>query len=176
MKRLLTGRIERWLIVETRAMAAAGKRLTNESGLSFHCDCESAKSLLDRQDLVIAQGVLQYAPDPLQMLTGLFRLGFSYVYVTRTVVAVAGNATIDRPIFTRQETDLSAHGPGDLPIDLTDGKSSQPLTIVSLKSVSSAIPAAYDLLYWFDESDDRVLSIGGRLVRVRDIGFLAKKS
>jgi len=175
MKHLLPGRIVQWSIFETPAMAAAGNGLPNENGLSFHGDLESGTAALGRRDLAIAQGVLQYASDPLRMLSDLLRLGFSYVYVTRTVVAVGADAPIDRPIFTKQETDISAHGPGKLQGEMVDGKSSQPLVIAGLESISATISGACEILYWFDESDDRVLLIGGRLVTVRDIGFLAKK-
>ena len=168
-------RIEQWSIVETPAMAAAGSALTSEPGLSFHGDLESGASALNRKDLAIAQGVLQYSSDPLRMLTNLFRLGFSYVYLTRTVVAVESAARIDSPLFTQQETDISAHGPEKLPGDRVDRKSSQPLTITTLESISATVAGASRVLYWFDESDDRVLSIGGRLVTARDIGFLATR-
>lgn len=174
MKHLVPERIAQWSICETPAMAAAARSFTKEDALSFHSDLESATTTLVRRDLAIAQGVLQYASDPLQLLSDLLGLGFSYVYVTRTVVAVDADAAIARPIFTRQETDISAHGPGKLQGVTIDGRSSQPLTIVGLESISTAIAGA-ELLYWFDESDDRALSIGGRPVIVRDIGFLVKK-
>lgn len=176
VKNLLPERIARWSITETPAMAAAGNKFAKEDQLSFHSDLTSATSVLGRRDLAIAQGVLQYASNPLQLLRDLLELGFSYVYVTRTVVAVGANAAIAQPIFTRQETDISAHGPGKLEGAAIDGKSSQPLTIAGLESVSQTVSAAGELLYWFDESDDRVLTIGSRPVTVRDIGFLAKKS
>lgn len=174
MKHLLPERIAQWCICETPAMAAAAKSFTNEPDLSFHSDLESGTAALGRRDLAIAQGVLQYARDPLQLLSDLLRLGFSYVYVTRTVLAVDADAAIAGPIFTRQVTDISAHGPGKLQGVTIDGKTSQPLTITGLESISTRISGA-ELLYWFDESDDRVLSIGRRLVTVRDIGFLVKK-
>ena len=166
---MLPGRIRHWSIVETPAMAAAGQSLTNDPNLSFHSDLASAAKQLESRDLAIAQGALQYAGDPLQMLKDLFALELSYVYVTRTAVA-----NVDRPIFTKQETDLSAHGPGTLP-NAPDGKSSQPLTLVSRDALTSAVPANYEILFNFDESEERTLSISGRRVLVRDFGFLARK-
>ncbi len=166
MHLMLPGRIRHWSIVETPAMAAAGQSSPN---LSFHSDLASAAKQLESRDLAIAQGALQYAGDPVQMLRELFAFELSYVYVTRTAVA-----NVDRPIFTKQETDLSAHGPGTLP-NHPDGKSSQPLTLVSRAGLISAVPANYEILFNFDESDERTLSISGRPVLAREIGFLAHK-
>ncbi len=174
-KQLLPGRIEQWSIAETPAMAMAGRSLTNEPALSFHTDLASAASVLASRDLAIAQGALQYAGDPLQMLQDLFKLDLSYVYVTRTVVTNSEGQNVGTPIFTKQDTYLSAHGPGSLPATIADGRSSQPLTLVKCDSVFSSIPATYQLLFRFAESEDRSLSIGGRSVTVHDIGFLARK-
>lgn len=173
-KHLLPQRIARWSISETPAMAAAGEALTAEPDLSFHVDLESGAARLGRRDLAIAQGVLQYASAPLNMLSDLLRLGFSYLYVTRTVVAVGADAAIDQPIFTKQETEISAHGPGKLTGTAVNGKSSQPLTIVGLESILKTLSGEADPIYWFDEGADRVLLIGGQVVTVRDIGFLVK--
>jgi putative methyltransferase (TIGR04325 family) len=173
MRAFFPGRIGHWSIVETPAMVRAGQQIGNEAALSFHSDFASAISTLEQSDLAIAQGVLQYSSDPLQMMEELFRPGFSYVYVTRMPAAIEPD--MDGPLFTKQITDVSAHGPGRLKEGSEDGRSSQPLTIVSLKSIGERIPAAYELLYRFDESDDRILSIGGRSVTVREIGFLARR-
>lgn len=166
MQLMLPGRIRHWSIVETPAMAAAGQ---STQDLSFHSDLASAGKQLESRDLAIAQGALQYAGDPVQMLKDLFALKFSYVYITRTAVA-----NVDRPVFTKQETDLAAHGPGTLP-NAPEGKSSQPLTLVSRDALASAIPSTYEILFNFDESEERTLSISGRPVIARDIGFLAHK-
>jgi|GEM_PF-6882328 len=172
--RLLPGRIERWSIVETPAMAAAGKRLADSHKLSFHTDLDSAAAALETRDLGIAQGAVQYASDPLGLLKALFNLGLGYVYVTRTVAARSEGAEIQSPIYTKQETQLSAHGPGSLPAGMADSRSSQPLTIASENSIFSAIPQTYEVLWRFEESSDESRSIGGRTVTVHDIGFLAK--
>ena len=166
MQLMLPGRIRHWSIVETPGMAAAGQ---SSPDLSFHSDLASAAVQLESRDLAIAQGVLQYAGDPVQTLKDLFALEFSYVYITRTAVA-----NVDRPIFTKQETDLAAHGPGTL-TNAPDGKSSQPLTLVSRETLTSAIPANYEILFNFDESDERTLSISGRPVTAREVGFLARQ-
>lgn len=166
---MLPGRISHWSIVETPAMAAAGRSLNTDPNLSFHSDFASAAMQLKSRDLAIAQGALQYASDPLQTLKDLFALEISYVYVTRTAVT-----NVEAPIFTKQETELAAHGPGVLP-NAPNGSSSQPLTLVSYNALASAIPSNYELIFKFDESEDRTMLIGDRSVSVRDVGFLARR-
>src|SRR5688572_11810454 len=168
-KLMLPQRIRHWSISETPAMATAGQSLSDDPDLSFHNDITSAATRLESRDLAIAQGVLQYAGDPLQMLAGLFALEFSYVYVTRTAVA-----NVDGPVFTRQDTELSAHGPGQL-LNAPNGRSSQPMTLVSWEALAATLPAHYEVVLKFVESDERILSIGGHRIAVRDIGFLAHK-
>ena len=169
MQMLLPGRISHWAIMETPAMAAAGRSFVNDPLVSFHSDPTSAADDLDEPDLVIAQGVLQYAPDPLQMLRDLFALDFSFVYITRTAVS-----DVETPIVIKQKTDLAAHGPGILP-NAPSGKSTQPLTLVSFESLRAVVPSSYELLFNFSESPERTLTIDNRPVKARDIGFLARK-
>ncbi len=167
-KHLLPNRVRHWSIVETAAMAAAGRELTDDQELSFYSDLTSAAAGLESRDLAVAQGVLQYAADPLQMLNALCDLRFSFVYVTRTAVA-----DVESPLFIKQDTELAAHGPGRLP-NAPAGRSTQPMTLVSFDSLLSVIPAHYDVVYKFGESDARVLPIEGQRVTVRDVGFLAR--
>ena len=166
---MLPNRIRRWSIVETPAMAAAGRSLTTDTSLAFHSDAASAVQELETRDLAIAQGALQYAGNPLRLLTSLFEFEMSHVYITRTAVT-----NMDTPIFTRQVTRISEHGPGKMP-DAPNVDSSQPMTLVSAPALFGAIPSHYEIVFRFDESQDRTLSIGGRSVGVRDIGFLARR-
>lgn len=169
LKQLVPNRLRHWSILETAAMAAAGRTLNaGEPNLSFHAELPAAVEALKSRRLAIAQGVLQYTSDPLGVLQSLFALEFAYVYVTRTAVA-----DVDAPVFTRQETELASHGPGRLP-NAPAGKSSQPLTLVNMESLFSVVPANYELVFKFVESDDRFMSIGERRVTVRDAGFLAR--
>ena len=96
LNHLLPGRIKSWHVVETPAMAAAGRKLFQDDRLTFHDDLDTAVAQLESLDLLIAQGVLQYMRDPLQTLEALLKLGFAYVYITRTVVGDG----IQRPIIT----------------------------------------------------------------------------
>jgi putative methyltransferase (TIGR04325 family) len=168
-KHLLPDRVEHWSIVETAAMAAAGEALKNDPELTFHSDVNSALASLESHDLAIVQGTLQYVPDPPQLLNQLFATDIGYVYVTRTPVTA-----VTASIFTKQETDLAAHGPGKLP-NSPAGKSSQPLTLLNDATLFDAVPAAYEIVFRFEESGHRTLLIDDRAVEVRDVGFLARK-
>ncbi|HKU75327.1 MAG TPA: methyltransferase, TIGR04325 family [Pyrinomonadaceae bacterium] len=165
MESLLPGRVGHWSIVETPAMAAAGE---SNAKLSFHSDIGSATNKLASRDLAIAQGALQYAGDPSKTLADLCALQISYIYVTRTAVANA-----EAPIFTKQVTAIAAHGPGRLP-NAPDGSSSQPMTLVSFEALLGALPSNYEIIFKFEEGEERTVSVGGRLVTIRDIGFLAR--
>jgi len=79
--------IEKWHIVETPAMADAGKRHFQNSRLLFFSEIDEAVKKLERKNLIIAQGVLQYVRDPVKTLESLLKLEFDYVYVTRTLIS-----------------------------------------------------------------------------------------
>ena len=166
---LLPERIEQWSIVETQAMVAAGEALKNDPRLSFHTHVADALIPLSSRDLAIVQGTLQYVPEPEQLLSELFAHEFRYVYVTRTPVTA-----LNAPVFTKQETDLAAHGPGKLP-NAPPGKSSQPMTLLSDNALFAAITPAYEIVFRFEESEELALLIDDRGVGVRDVGFLARK-
>lgn len=167
----LPGRIKSWHVVETPAMAAVGRRLFQDDRLAFYDDLDTAVSQLKNLDLLIAQGVLQYIRNPLQALKALLKLGFAYVYITRTVIG----GGIERPIITKQVSNLSAHGPGAVPKGFADRKSSHPLTIVPFESIASRISVGHDILYSFVEGGSGSMRIGSRRVTTRTVGFLLEK-
>jgi len=161
--------IDQWSIVETPLMASAGNLVNDDPALSFHTDIDAALQALTSVDIVIVQGTLQYLPDPGQLLKNLFSSGIPYIYVTRTPVT-----NQNTPIITKQETDLSAHGPGTLP-NMADAKSTQPMTLLSQGLLFSFVPLAYEIVFTFNESEARMLPIGNSNLAVRDIGFLVRK-
>lgn len=172
LNHLCPGRIKSWRIVETTTMAAAGRRLIRDGRLTFYDALDTAVAQLENLDLLIAQGVLQYMPDPLQTLETLLNLGFDWVYITRTFV---GNG-IEYPIITKQVVNLSTHGPGGIPKGFADRKTSQPLTFVPFESIASLISVGYSVAYQFAEGGDRSMRIGSQTVRTREMGFLLKKN
>ena len=175
LRHLIPGSIGAWAIVETPAMAAAGKTFTDDDGLSFHSDFTSAIAALNSRDLAMAQGVLQYALDPLKMLVDIFGLGFRSVYVSRTVVLTNANRPHER-VFTQQRTRLEDHGPGPLPSGFLDETTTQPLVLVTRESLLSTIPANYQLEFLFTGFDEQTLLIDTARVPVSEIGSLLSEN
>ncbi len=128
-----------WHIVEIPAMAAAGRKFFQDDRLTFYDDLDTAVSQFENLHLIVAQCVLQYMPDPLQTLEALPKLGFTYVYITRTLVGDG----IDHPIITKQLAKLSAHGLGVFPNGFTDIKTSHHSTIVLFDAIASRISVGY---------------------------------
>jgi putative methyltransferase (TIGR04325 family) len=167
LNHLLPLRIKSWYIAETPAMVVAADKLFKEDKLCF-IKSDEAISKIVNLDLLMAQGVLQYLKEPLQKFEDLLNFGFKYVYITRTVVGTG----IDRQIITKQVVDLSAHGPGPVPIKFIDRKSSQPLTIVPFESLLSRISDSHNIVFFFDEGEG-LLQIGSQtVVKTKTIGFL----
>jgi putative methyltransferase (TIGR04325 family) len=172
LNHFLPERIGQWFIVETPAMAVAGKEIFQDDKIKFFDTFSAAVSGLKNPDLIIAQGVLQYTSNPIQMLDDLLDLGFKYMYITRTTVS----DRTERPIITKQVTNLSDHGPGmPFPEGLTDRQTSQPLTIIPFESISSRISVDYDVVFSFKEGGSRKVLIGSRTVATREVGFLIEK-
>jgi putative methyltransferase (TIGR04325 family) len=171
---LLHGRIKSWAVVETPSMAAAGRKLFQDDRLKFFEDPRAAVAGIESPDLILAQGVLQYTESPLRMLDNLLGLGFKYIYVTRTAVTVGADER-EGPIFTKQITTLAAHGPGALPPDLKNHRTTQPLVLVPCEALAARVLPGYRLLFRFDESEEGSVLIGSKTVTIKDVGFLAVK-
>lgn len=168
LSHLLPGRIKSWHVVETPPMVAAGRRLFQDEGLSFHDDLYTAVSQLENLDLLIAGGVLQYTRNPLHSLETLLRLGFTNIYITRTIVG----DNIEKPIITKQVSNLSAHGPlGGLPGGIAARKTSFPLTIIPIDSVKSLISVGYNISFSFAEDQGSML-IESQSITTKTVGFL----
>ncbi|MDI6740345.1 MAG: methyltransferase, TIGR04325 family [Candidatus Edwardsbacteria bacterium] len=172
MDTFFPGIIKRWAIVETPAMVATGSASFQSDRLVFSSDLAGALKQGTQPDMVLAQGVLQYLKDPLKTLGDLAALGVRHLYFCR----IMASPDIQSPLFTRQEANLSAHGPGPMPEGFTDRVTTQPLTIVPA-SAFDAIPAAgYNIVYSFREGPDFIWRLPGREIAVRHVGYLYRKS
>ena len=171
INKLLPGRIKKWNVLETPSMVDAGRKLFQEDGLAFYDDLGKAISQLDKLDLLIAQGVLQYMKEPLRTLDVWLELGFAYIYITRTIVG----EDIKNPIITKQVMNLSEHGPGTVPEGFDDRETSQPLIIIPLESIGAYISTGHEVLYSFIESETGSMRIGRNTIANRMAGFLLRK-
>lgn len=175
LQHLLPEKIGKWAIVETPAMTEAGKRVADDGGLSFHPSLDSATTQIEKPDLIFAQGVLQYAPSPLTTLDMLLGIGADYIYVSRTAVTVENGKHGRDVVFTRQVTQLSAHGPGAFPPASVDKTTTQPLTLISRELMTNSLLPRYTPIFWFDDAQARTVIIGAEKVTSLEIGFLAQR-
>lgn len=167
---LLPGRIGAWRVVETPRMAEAGKRLFGAERLDFLEDLEAAAAGMETRDLLFAQGVLQYLPDPVGTFGLIQTLGFDYVYVTRTLVGVG----IGKPIVSKQVAHSSQHGPGGPAAGSRGRMTSQPLTIVPHETFETLAPG-YGRVYAFQEGEECMARFGARTIVTRMIGLLLQR-
>lgn len=170
LSHLLPERFAEWRIVETPAMSAAGRKHFEGGPLKFFADRNDAVAEMPSRDLLIAQGVVQYTPDPLQTLEDLFSLSFRHVYLSRTPVVEADSLKL--PLIFNAESDLSAHGHGKLPEEIVNRKITTPCTIVSKTALVERVPENYRPQFWFDEINPQPILIGSQKVMLRNIGCL----
>ena len=171
---LLPHRIASWRIVETTAMAARARKAFPHPALSFFDNLPEAIEKMESRDLLIAQGVLQYTPQPLDKFDELLALGFDYVYVSRTPT-VANNSGSELPVVFNSKSRLCEHGPGPMPAGFTDRPITTTCTLVAEESFDGRIPAYYQQRFRFTESNSQPILIGSRKLEVKTTGFLLQK-
>lgn len=168
---LLPGRIASWRIVETPAMAARARQSEHPPALSFFDSLTQAVADIKGRDVLIAQGVLQYMPRPLDRFDELLAMSFENVYVSRTVT-LTNKHDKDEVVVFNAESRLSEHGPGLMPGTITDRRVTTPCTLVAEESFKARFPAHYRELFWFNESEPTLIELGSRVVEAGTIGFL----
>jgi len=167
---LLSLPIGAWHIVESRIMVETARSVFEDETLRFYFDLSTGVADLAERDLLFAQGVLQYTPDPIKTWMNILDLNFSHVYLTRTHVSDG----LQHPVITVAYQNLSQHGPGCMPNGLADKETSQPLTIVPLEQLLDRIPDRYRVLYMFDEGS-RILETNSVKIPGKIAGLLLKK-
>lgn len=156
----------RWAVVETPAMVRESGSMENNE-LRFFDNLESAKIYLDKIDLVFTSSTLQYCPDPLAALGKLIDLDATFLYITRTVF---GNT--DQYFFSKQISNLSDNGPGEMPSSYHDKKIAYPITFCSLNKVEKMLLRKYDIKFRVLEERD-FYKINGNIIN--SYGFFSKK-
>ena len=171
---LLPDRIRSWHVVETSAMTARAREAFQDSRLSFHDSLADAAAEMKTRDLIIAQGVIQYTPEPLDKIDELLALNFDHVYVTRTAV-LSGAVAADDSIIFNSESRLAEHGPGKVPTNFADRRITTPCTLVTGASLAARAGGAYRQEFWFDEDEPQPLVTKMRTVEMKSVGFLLKR-
>ncbi len=161
-----------WTIVETSSMVKKAKEKFENSTLSFVsiANFETDPSLKNG-DILIAQGVLQYLDNPLQFFENIQHQDFKYIYISRTVVGM----NIKNPVITKQVVNISEHGPGSMPKEMVDRKTSQPLTIVPSHLLTSKILDKYNIQFLFEEEGETIVHIGNSKIKTKMIGLLLNR-
>lgn len=136
-----------WRVVETKAMVSAANKLTNKS-LKFYTNLDSARSSLDKVDLVFASSSLQYTKNPLYSLRSLIELEAPYLCISRTPLLDE-----QTPIISMQTSRLSDNGPGELPKIYKDKIIRYPIVYESIQSVERLLLESYEIRYKIKESE-----------------------
>jgi putative methyltransferase (TIGR04325 family) len=145
-----------WRVVETKAMVSAANKLTNKS-LKFYTDLNSARSSLDKVDLVFASSSLQYTHNPLLSLKRLIDLDAPYLCISRTPLL-----NEQAPIISMQTSKLSDNGPGELPKIYKDKIIRYPIVYETIQSVERLLMDNYKIRYKIKESE--TFSMGKRTI------------
>lgn len=168
MRGLFPGRIKSWHVVETEAMAAEGNARFADDTLRFFNNLESACADLTRRDLAVSLGCLQYTPEPLGSLDALLDLHFSSVYLARIEAGWEYGCTV----VTRQDHNLSLHGPGPMPESFADRTCSQPITLVPFEEYQKAGAGRYATRFIHHEGAPGDFPTENGAVPVRSFGIL----
>ena len=166
--------ISQWYVVETTAMAEAGKQNFGSSQLHFETDYDLAVSKLRNRSLCIAQGVVQYIASPETMLSKVLSSGFDFIYLSRLPLLPDDQ----QKIISTGKTYLIDHGPGKLVGGGFKNKLiSVPITFLPYQKICEQIKNHnYGIRYHFVESEPYALNIAGHQpVRMWELGFLLQK-
>ena len=160
VERFLPELIARWTIVETEAMADAGRSSFASERLRFGSSLDDVDP--DDGEVVIAQGVLQYTDDPPGVLRSLAALSPRYMSIERTLTSSAAS-----PVYLSQSTPLRDHGPGSG--IAPEGTATVPLTLVSYGELLDAIEATHRVVLELEPGPE----IGAGSTTARERGFVA---
>ena len=155
----------RWCVVETGAMARRARELENGE-LCFVDGVVAASRLVDRPDLVLSSGALQYVDEPYAVLEQLLGLGSANAMFARLATS---DERVD--LVTVQRSMLSAHGPGALPEGFAEGAAMCPLHIVRRDQFEEILGRTYQMELEFDEQEGTQVVAGHR---IDQYGYLAR--
>lgn len=156
--------IRSWTILETSAMADVGRANFATQKLSF-VDRVDETLHAKAFDLAVAQGALQYTPDPLRAIVALTDLEPTIICITRTSMALRA----DGLVHGVQRSRIADHGPGVLAEDR--GEASTPMTLLSRETYLGAISSDYSLVLPLDEGSSWFVED----IEIREGGFIARR-
>lgn len=140
----------KWNVVETPAMVSKARHSVRNPELTFFTEIQDAAQDLGRIDLIFSNSSLPYSPSPMNSLAELIKLGASFIYITRTLLAES-----DETIHTVQTSRLANNGPGPLAQGFLDRDVAYPLTMVSRRLVEEKLGDEYTIRFMVDEGRAR---------------------
>ncbi len=135
-----------WAVVETPAMAKAGKQFENEE-LKFFDTIEAARKHLGTVDLVYTSGTLQCVDKPYTYLQMLIDIEARFLFFNRL-----GLNRSNRDIVTIHHSKLSWNGPSGLPPGVEDQIIKYPFSFISEEKFMAQLNRKYAVRAQF--SDD----------------------
>ncbi len=115
----------------------------------------------------VAQGVIQYVPDPLTFLAKLLNSSYHFIYISRLPVSL----DLDSAIITIQPSRLRDNGPGS--IDIPDEIVNVASTILAKNTFYKVIEESkYRIRFKFEESDSYYMTFPDKEVNLQNIGVL----
>lgn len=161
----------RWHVIETAAMARAGRELVGGLGtrtrdeLRFHMSWESARNACAGPDLLYSSSAIICMPQPLDCLQEHIACGARFMLFTRI------GLTDGAPLYSVQARLLSK-GVSELAPGITDHMVSYPLTWPPRKFFERTLQQEYDIVARLEE-ENPIFVVGD--VPVTGYGCLARR-
>lgn len=147
----------RWGVVEQTHYVKCGQREFENDTLRFYESVEACTEAASPQ-VILASGVLQYMPDPAQILGLFVRTGANYIVIDRTPISLSGKQVISVQ---------------SVPSALS--RSSYPLWLFNEEQLKAPLQGSYDEIARFDAVDG-TLSTGRLKAEFKGFMFQKKNS
>ncbi|HMC85844.1 MAG TPA: methyltransferase, TIGR04325 family [Chitinophagaceae bacterium] len=159
--------IKQWEIVENKEMVEAAKKNAYfENVLNFSENIDTIFQNFNSA-VCIAQGAIQYIPDPLTFLSKLLSSDYHFIYISRLPV----NLNLDTTVITIQPSQLRDNGPGS--IDISDEIVNVASTILTKNEFFKVIEESkYKIRFRFEESESYSMTFSHKEVHLQNIGVL----
>ena len=144
----------RWGVVEQTHYVKCGQREFENDTLRFYESVEACTEAASPQ-VILASGVLQYMPDPAQILGLLVRTGANYIVIDRTPISLSGKQVISVQ---------------SVPSALS--RSSYPLWLFNEEQLKAPLQVDYEEIAHFDAVDG---TLGTGRLKAEFKGFMFQK-
>src|SRR5450432_377108 len=167
VSKFFPGQIKQWEIVETKEMVEAAKENAYfDNVLNFSENIDTVFQNFNSA-VCVAQGAIQYIPDPLTFLSKLLNSNYNFIYISRLPV----NLNLDTAVITIQPSQLRDNGPGS--IDISDEIVNVASTILTKNEFFKVIEESkYKIRFRFEESDSYSMTFPHMEVHLQNIGVL----